>query len=287
MGNTTNPSINAQPCKRQDLTGKHFGKLTVLEYDPVQKKWKCQCDCGNLTYKNTGHLNAGTATSCGCRQRQDLTGKRFGKLVVLAKSENRRRGHYLWICKCDCGNVCEKPTGELNAGTATSCGCSWRQPAVHEGDRFGRLTAIRPTEKRSAKAVIWECLCDCGKTVLVRTTSLTSCHTTSCGCVKQELDEEKDFREILTYTDNTCIEFAKGISKPRSTTSPDTGVRGVILKGGKYQAQIIFRKKRYYLGRYSRLEDAVEIRRKAEARVAEYVEAYLSGNPSPAINFDF
>jgi len=272
--------------KQQDLTGKRFGQLIVLEYDTEQKKWKCQCDCGKVTYKTTGHLNA-NAVSCGCRHRQDLTGKRFGKLVVLEKSENRRRGHYLWICQCDCGNICEKPTGELNAGTATSCGCSWRQPAVHEGDRFGRLTAIRPTEKRSAKAVIWECLCDCGKTVLVRTTSLTSGHTTSCGCVKQELDEEKDFREILTYTDNTCIEFAKGISKPRSTTSPDTGVRGVILKDGKYQAQIIFRKKRYYLGRYSRLEDAIEIRRKAEARVEEYVEAYLSGDPSPSINFDF
>ena len=90
MGNTTIPSIIAQPRQRQDLTGKHFGKLTVLEYNPGQQKWKCQCDCGNLTYKTTGHLNAGTATSCGCRQKQDLTGKRFGKLTVLRKSENRR-----------------------------------------------------------------------------------------------------------------------------------------------------------------------------------------------------
>lgn len=286
MGNAATSSIKVQQNRKQDLTGKRFGRLTALEYDREKQKWKCQCDCGNITYKTTGHLNS-NAVSCGCSQKQDLIGKRFGKLVVLEKSENRRRGHYLWICQCDCGNICEKPTGELNGGTATSCGCSWRQPAVHEGDHYGRLTAIRPTEKRSAKAVIWECLCDCGETVFVRTTSLTSGHTISCGCVKRELDEEKDFREILTYTDNTCIEFAKGISKNRSNTSSDTGVRGVILKDGKYQAQIVFRKQRYYLGRYSRLEDAIEIRRKAEARVEEYVEAYLSGNPSPTINFDF
>lgn len=286
MGNVTTSSMKVQQNRKQDLTGKRFGKLTALEYDREKQKWKCQCDCGNITYKTTGHLNS-NAVSCGCKQKQDLIGKRFGKLVVLKKSENRRRGHYLWVCQCDCGNICEKPTGELNAGTATSCGCSWRQPAVHEGDRFGRLIAVRPTEKRSAKAVIWECLCDCGQTVFVRTTSLSSGHTTSCGCVKQELDAEKDFRYILTYTDNTCIEFAKGISKPRSTTSADTGVRGVVLKDGKYQAQIHFQKKRYYLGRYSRLEDAIEIRRKAEARVEEYVEEYLSGNPSPSINFDF
>lgn len=161
-------SSTSQSRTRQDLTGKRFGKLTVLEYvrmDNGVSKWKCQCDCGNITYKTTGHLNA-NAVSCGCIQKKDLTGKRFGKLVVLGKTEKRKRGAYLWSCQCDCGNICEKPTGELNAGTATSCGCSWRQPAVHEGDRFGRLTAIRSTEKRSAKAVIWECLCDCGKKYL-------------------------------------------------------------------------------------------------------------------------
>ena len=273
--------------RRQDLTGKRFGKLTVLEYDREKQKWKCQGDCGNVTYKTTGHLNF-DAVSCGCSQKQDLIGKRFGKLIVLEKSHNRRNRQALWVCQCDCGNLCEKPTGQLNSGFATSCGCSWRQPAVHKGDRFGRLVAVRPTDKRSARAVIWECLCDCGKTVFVRTTSLTTGHTTSCGCVKQELDEERNICDILTYTNDTCIEFAKGISKPRPNTSADTGVRGVILlKDGKYQAQITFRKKRYYLGRYSRLEDAIEIRRKAEARVEEYVEEYLSGNPSPSVNFDF
>ena len=52
---------------------------------------------------------------------------------------------------------------------------------------------------------------DCGTTVLVRATLLTSGHTTSCGCVKRETDEQRDFKEILTYTDNTCIEFLKDI----------------------------------------------------------------------------
>lgn len=271
--------------KRQNLAGKRFGKLTALEYVPEKQKWKCLCECGNITYKTTGHLNA-NAVSCGCTQKQDLTGKRFGKLIVLCKSENQRRRATMWRCQCDCGNICEKPTGELNAGFATSCGCSWRQPAVQEAQKYGRLTAIRPTEQRSGKSVVWECLCDCGNTVLARATLLASGHTTSCGCVKRELDEQKDFRKILTYTDDTCIEFAKDIGKPRSNTSSDTGVRGVILKDGKYQAQIKFRKKRYYLGRFTRLEDAVEARRRAEMRVEEYVEEYLAGNPSPSIRID-
>jgi len=271
--------------RRQDLAGKRFGKLTALEYVPEKQKWKCICECGNITYKSTGHLNA-DAVSCGCIQKQDLTGKRFGKLTVLCKSDNQRRRAIMWRCLCDCGNICEKPTGELNSGFATSCGCSWRQPAVQEAQKYGRLTAIRPTEQRSGKSVVWECLCDCGNTVFARATLLASGHTTSCGCAKRELDEQKDFRKILTYTDDTCIEFAKGIGKPRSNTSSDTGVRGVILKDGKYQAQIKFRKKRYYLGRFTRLEDAVEARRRAEMRVEEYVEEYLAGNPFPSIRID-
>lgn len=217
-----------QSVNLQNLAGRRYGKLTVLEYDREMRKWKCLCDCGNTTYKATGHLNAG----------------------------------------------------------AVSCGCGWRQPSVRAGEKYGRLTAIRPTEQRSAKSVVWECLCDCGNTVNVRSTMLSSGHTSSCGCVKRELDGEKDFRKILTYTDDTCIEFARRIGKARSNTSPDTGVRGVVLKNGKYMAHIKFRKRRYYLGMFSRLEDAVEARRRAEARVEEYVEEYLSGNLSPSIDFE-
>lgn len=276
MKKQTETDSTARP--RKDLSGKRFGKLTVLEYvrlDGGVSKWKCRCDCGNITYKTTGHLNA-NAVSCGCSQRSDLTGKRFGRLIVLERTDKKRNRAVLWRCRCDCGNICDKPTGQLNSGFATSCGCGWRQPAVREQQRYGRLTAIRPTERRSAKSVIWECLCDCGSTVSVRATMLTSGHTTSCGCAKRELDAQRDFKKLLTYTDDTCIEFARDISKPRASNSPDTGVRGVTLKNGKYQAQIIFRKQRYYLGRFSRLEDAVKARRLAEARVAEYLERYAA-----------
>lgn len=268
---------------RSDLTGKRFGKLLVLEYTRDEKgvlKWKCQCDCGAITYKTTGHLNAGAA-SCGCGKSAELIGKKIGKLLVLEKLETRRGRSVLWKCRCDCGKLCEKTTGELTSGFSNSCGCGWRQPAVHQGERFGKLTAVAPTEKRTCKSVVWICQCDCGNQVEVRATMLTSGHTTSCGCVKREIDEARDFKNILTYVDDTCIEFAKNIGKKRASTSAETGARGVISKDGKYQAHISFKKKRYYLGRFTRLEDAVKARKQAEARIEEYVEAYLAGEPIP------
>ena len=109
---------------------------------------------------------------------------------------------------------------------------------------------------------------------------LTSGHTTSCGCIKKEIDEARDFKNILTYVDGTCIEFAKNIGKNRTSTSTETGVRGVTMNKGKYRAQIYFRKKRYYLGTFSKLEDAVKARKQAEIQIEEYVQSYLDGRPA-------
>lgn len=57
--------------KFQDLTGRKFGKLTVVKraennkYNQVM--WVCLCDCGNITKPIVAnHLKSGNTTSCGC-----------------------------------------------------------------------------------------------------------------------------------------------------------------------------------------------------------------------------
>ncbi len=49
-------------------------------------------------------------------------GKRFGKLVVIGKSEKVLGRNRLYICKCDCGNVVEVSSAKLGRYT-NSCGC--------------------------------------------------------------------------------------------------------------------------------------------------------------------
>lgn len=55
-----------------DLTGKRFGKLTVISYYGVSTKkqiyWLCNCDCGNKVYAKTTALTHGHKKSCGCLQ---------------------------------------------------------------------------------------------------------------------------------------------------------------------------------------------------------------------------
>jgi hypothetical protein len=55
------------------------------------------------------------------------------------------------------------------------------------GRRFGRLTVLEDTGRRKNHKVLWECLCDCGKTVSVKSDQLTSGKTKSCGCLRDEV----------------------------------------------------------------------------------------------------
>lgn len=53
-----------------DLTGQRFGKLVALEKTNQKTgnsyKWKCLCDCGNITYVSYNSLSMGHTKSCGC-----------------------------------------------------------------------------------------------------------------------------------------------------------------------------------------------------------------------------
>lgn len=56
-----------------DLTGKKFGRLTVIGVaDDGKRKtsYICQCDCGNATKVRADALIAGTTKSCGCLKRE-------------------------------------------------------------------------------------------------------------------------------------------------------------------------------------------------------------------------
>lgn len=112
--------------KLMDITGKRYGKLTVINYvDTVkgQRRWLCKCDCDNEIIAEVRKLNAGYKKSCGCDKYVNLVGERYGKLTVLKLSEINKRHNLLWLCKCDCGGYTEVVTSKLKSGWTSSCGC--------------------------------------------------------------------------------------------------------------------------------------------------------------------
>ena len=58
----------------RDLTGKTFGKLTVIERAQPNKqkrtRWHCECECGNAVVVSDWNLVSGLTKSCGCLRRE-------------------------------------------------------------------------------------------------------------------------------------------------------------------------------------------------------------------------
>lgn len=124
-------SAKAKSCgclreERLDLTGDKYGMLTVLGRAPDtggQAAWRCQCDCGNETVVRMCDLRTGHTRSCGCLVRgQDLTGLRFGRLVVLERAGTIGKSA-AWLCRCDCGSDVKVRADNLLSGGTRSCGC--------------------------------------------------------------------------------------------------------------------------------------------------------------------
>jgi hypothetical protein len=59
----------------------------------------------------------------------NLIGEKYGRLTVLEKLPERRNRRVVWLCRCDCGNYDQVPTGELRSGKHLSCGCYQRERA--------------------------------------------------------------------------------------------------------------------------------------------------------------
>lgn len=145
-------------------------------------------------------------------------GTRFGRLTVQGLANYRLNRGRVYHCMCDCGQLCDVRATSLKNGDTKSCGCLARELSSERnkntfikdntGKRFGKLIAIRPTDKRKNNSVVWECRCDCGATVFVSNHNLAN-GTTSCGCLKSK--GEMKIAQLLT---NAGIVFQQEYTFP-------------------------------------------------------------------------
>lgn len=76
LASTVNCKTMALPKRVIDLTGRQFGKLTVLEFVGTDNGalWKCACQCGSVTVKQARVLPK--LKSCGCEQTKAMRAAR-------------------------------------------------------------------------------------------------------------------------------------------------------------------------------------------------------------------
>lgn len=164
-----------------DLSGKSFGLLTVLSVDHRQGRrlyWKCRCECGNEVAVRSDQLVRGVTKSCGCLQKKlgmqktinRLVGKVFGNLTVVSFEEKKGANNYVKV-RCTCGN--EEIVNEKFLRTINECSLCRKKHRKRRIDltnkRFDRLKVLGYNES----TIKWKCVCDCGNSCEVSTSSLT------------------------------------------------------------------------------------------------------------------
>jgi len=130
------------------------------------------------------------------------------------------------------------------------------------GRQFGYLTAVEPTEKRQRKDVVWHCRCKCGAEIEMTATRLLSGNTLSCGCLRTD-----NLHSANQYIAGTNLRQV--LDDQVESTKAKSGFVGVTPRNGKWRAQIGYKGKVYFLGSYSRLEDAVKARTRAKELIQE------------------
>lgn len=139
------------------------------------------------------------------KTRKNLTGLRFGKLVVIKQTEDyvspKGKHEAKWLCKCDCGNevsVLGSCLNEDNTKGTKSCGCVSKEfirtltkPRKNlAGQVFGKLLVLRRANdyvtNQNKHYSVWLCECSCGELVNVHQSKLLNGHTKSCGCLRSE-----------------------------------------------------------------------------------------------------
>jgi 5-methylcytosine-specific restriction endonuclease McrA len=204
--------------RKLDLTGRVYGRLTILEdvgRDKYQQViWKCLCDCGNTVDVRSGDLQKGYTQSCGCLQKErtsetnkkDLTNQKFGRLVVL-EDVGRRGGKVIWRCQCECGNIVDVSSDNLQSGHTQSCGCYKKDQTMlrQSGDRNwnwrGGITPLNHVIRNCTRYKEW-------RTSIFHKDNFTCVHCGTRGGKYLHAHHIKFFSVILEEYNITTLEEA-------------------------------------------------------------------------------
>jgi hypothetical protein len=79
----------------------------------------------------------------------DLTGRKFGKWVVLPRDDfESNHRHCKWLVQCECGRLRVVAEQDLLSGRSTSCGCASRRKSSDNGKTSVHGSALRTRLQR-------------------------------------------------------------------------------------------------------------------------------------------
>lgn len=101
------------------------------------------------------------------------------------------------------------------------------------GQVFGRLTVIKRAEVRTKNGAVWECKCECGKTVNVLAYNLANGNSKSCGCFSRERTRKHGFCSSSVIDESGTYHVWEALkqrtTKPNCKAYKNYGGRGIKI----------------------------------------------------------
>ena len=171
----------------------------------------------------------------------NLTGKRFGKLLVIAENGRSKFGASMWLCRCDCGNEKTIIGSSLTKGDTQSCGCLRRRSAIcpvcgkefHANIRRGGELQRHCSKDCYHQTVRKEYKClSCGKKFKLTKAAVKNKRNTGKYCSKVCYYRSRKGVRIAPHT-----EWKKG-ERPSPATEFKSGSEHPNWKGGDVSSEI-------------------------------------------------
>jgi hypothetical protein len=211
--------------------------------------------------------------------RNNLAGRKFGRLTVKQKYDVIGKGETRWLCDCDCGNKnVPISRGSLISGNTKSCGCFQKEMVYITKKKYNEYDLSGEYGVGYTSNTNKEFYFDLEDYDLIKEYCW---YENDSGYIVSRMSGGKNIRQhrlILKILDkgetiidhiNTIkhdnrkanLRFANkqtnGINR-KCNKNNKLGVKGIHEKNGKYYPKVMKDGKSYYIGTFNNLKDAIE-----------------------------
>ena len=251
---------------------------------------------------------------------KDISGREFGFITAIEPTDKRDRKDIVWRCRCRCGTELELPATRLILNNTLSCGCIQKEFMKRANKYFGGTSLEKSLKEqvestRSASGYVgvtrkrdkWQAYITYKRqhislgtytkledAVKARARGKEAVMADAAELLKiyEEVHrEDKDLPSKFTLPKNE-IPYEQRVINDQPTTAArrvdnTSGYTGITFRKNKWESRICYNKRRYMLGRFDTLDEAISERTQAEEYLKRdpdaFVEYYSKNYQSHAI----
>lgn len=239
---------------------------------------------------------------------KDISGMEFGYLTAIEPTDKRHRKDVVWLCRCRCGTMLEMPATRLILNNTLSCGCiqkekikrankyfggtslekSLKDPVTSTRSMSGYVGVTRKRDKWQAYITykrqhislgVYEKLEDAVK-ARARGKEAVIADAAELLKIYEEIHENDEALPSKSTLPKNDLPYKPRVINDQPTTAArrvdnKSGYTGITFRKNKWESRICYNKRRYILGRFDTLDEAILERTKAEDCLKRDPDAFV------------